>query len=171
MASKGVRTVTMEKDELRTIIDGIPEKVKIEDDTWNKEPIHATTLWPKKNIYNILEMLPIEAIEDGHLASKYDNAAKKNGKTPSVEDFKHLFSACAQVKTDDDNGILLQDNVGNYFYIPEGEYWTSSLLSDDVGQYHPISLIVKRGSCRFEPKYNPSKKLPILYIDGNNTNK
>ena len=71
----------MTKEELNAIISEMPEKVSIGDAVWFRDPLKKMPLWPMKDVTNIMEVFPNEAVVDGHLVCKYDNAWQKIGKS------------------------------------------------------------------------------------------
>lgn len=156
----------MTKEELNAIISEMPEKVSIGDAVWFRDPLKKMPLWPMKDVTNIMEVFPNEAVVDGHLVCKYDNAwQRKRGVTPTKEDYENLFDKCTQIEVEGDNGILLKDKAGVYFYLPEGEYWTSSLTINDVGKYLPYSITVADGKPEISITSEPSALHNIICID------
>ena len=155
----------MTKENLDKIVANLPEKVRIGTMTWYKEPLKLMPWWrmPNPGTYT---PLPLDAVEDMHLVSKYDNAFWRNkGCTPSEEDFNQLFAECECVPVDGDDGVLLRDNNGNYFYLPAGEFWTSTAQQNDVGEYLPLSLCIDNGKHQIRQNYEPhSAQLMIISI-------
>lgn len=156
----------MTKEELQAIISKQPKKVSFNDGIeWYTEPLIKNPWYKMKDVTNIMEFIPDEAIEEGHLAIKYDNAYNYNrGQTPSVEDYNQLLNNCDMITIEGDGGVLLSKN-GKYLYFAEGRYWTSSFEKDNVDRIHPIHIVVSNGEIRCSTGLEYRTLLKIMSIE------
>ncbi len=75
----------MTKEELQSFIKQFPDKVSFYDGVnWFTKPIKRRPWYKMKDVTNIFEIMPDEAIEDDHLVIKYDNALLLSGKTFNI---------------------------------------------------------------------------------------
>lgn len=155
----------MVNEQFQTIIKQLPEKVCFaENIEWYTNPLKGKTWCKMQDVTNIFEKMPDNAIVGDSLAIEYDNAYEVNrGVTPSVEDYKQLSAVCDIVNVENDDGILLLKE-GKYLYLEEGEYWTSSIIYDEVGKPTPIHVKISKGKMHFSTDFVFSAKLNIMPI-------
>lgn len=156
----------MTKEELQRIIGQQPERVSFgKGFEWYTKPLKMKPWCKIKDITNIMEFIPDNAIEEDHLAIDYDNAYVFNqGQTPSKEDYEQLQCVCEKINIEGDNGILLSKD-GKYLYFAEGKYWTSSFEKDNIGKIHPIHMVVSNGNMKLSTELGFRVILPIMCIN------
>lgn len=156
----------MTKEELQAIISQLPEKVSFNDEIeWYTKPLKNKSWYKMKDVTNIMESIPNEAIEGNYLAIKYDNAYNCNrGQTPSIEDYKQLLNNSDMITIEGDGGVLLSKS-GKYLYFAEGRYWTSSFKKDNVNRIHPIHIVVSNGEMKCSTELEYRTLLNIMCIE------
>ena len=156
----------MTKEELQSFIKQFPDKVSFYNGVnWFTKPIKRRPWYKMKDVTNIFEIMPDEAIEDDHLVIKYDNAYNcMLCQTPSIEDYKQILNTCNKIDVEGDCGVLLSKE-GKYLYLAEGKYWTSSFKRDQVGKIHPIHIIVSHGKIEYSTRHGVNALLNIIPIE------